>query len=133
MPLLARSFALLAVLLATATVAAPAMAQDAAVAFEGTHEAGGPIRFTLGAGGNDVIDLEIEGLAGGGCSWDPIHLDTWGGPIPFRDGAFETTNADGDSISGRFVDASRVEGTVQVSDPAKGCQTPPLRWVATLQ
>jgi hypothetical protein len=132
MPVFTPLFALLAVLLATVTVAAPVLAQDAAVAFEGTHEAGGPIRFTLGAGANDVIDLEIEGLAGGGCSWDTIHLDNWGGPIPFRDGAFAATNTDGDSISGEFVDASRVEGTVQVSDPAKGCQTPPLRWVASL-
>lgn len=132
MPLFAQLFALLAVLLAAVTVTSPVLAQDAAVAFEGTHEAGGPIRFTLSAGGNDVIDLEIEGLAGGGCSWDPIHLDNWGGPIPFRDGAFAAANADGDSISGEFVDASRVEGTVQVSDPGKGCQTPPLRWVASL-
>jgi hypothetical protein len=133
MPLFARLFAPIAgLLLMASSGTTPALAQDAAVAFEGTHEAGGLIRFTLGAGGNDVIDLEIEGLAGGGCSWDPIHLDNWGGPIPFRDGAFEATNADGDSISGQFVDASRAEGTVQMSDPGKGCQTPPLRWVASL-
>jgi hypothetical protein len=133
MRLLARRLLLAAGLLLSPLVVPPAaLAQDAAVAFEGTHEAGGSIRFIIGAGGANVTDLEIDGVAGGGCSWEPIHLDNWGGPIPFRDGAFAATNADGDAISGTFVDASRAEGTVQVSDPAKGCQTPPLRWVATL-
>jgi hypothetical protein len=128
--LLARMMPLLVGLMLSLTLPGPTLAQDAAVAFEGTHEAGGTIRFTIGAGGANVVALEIEGMAGGGCSWDTIHLDNWGGAIPFRDGEFQATNADGDSISGQFVDASRVEGTVQVSDPSKGCQTPPLRWVA---
>jgi hypothetical protein len=124
---------LFALALVSAHLTPPALAQDAAVDFEGTHEAGGTIRFTIAAGGANVMDLEIDGVAGGGCSWEPIHLDNWGGPIPFRDGAFQATNADGDAISGTFVDADRAEGTVQVSDPAKGCRTPPLRWVASLQ
>src|SRR4051794_13561376 len=106
MRLLARFMMPLAGLLLSLMLLAPAMAQDAAVAFEGTHEAGGPIRFTLGRSGDNVVALEIEGIAGGGCSWDPVTLDNWGGPIPFRDGAFQATNADGDSIKGEFVDAS---------------------------
>jgi hypothetical protein len=120
-------------LLLNLALTASALAQDAAVALEGTHDAGGTIRFTIAAGGGSLTALEIEGIAGGGCSWDIIDLQNWGGSIPFADGAFHATNADGDSISGQFVDASRIEGTVAVSDPVKGCQTPPLRWVAVVQ
>ena len=112
------------------TLLAPVQAQDAATTFEGTHEAGGTVRFTIGPGGGQIVALELEGLAGGGCSWGTVDLANWGDAIPFADGAFAATNLDGDAIQGQFVDASRAEGTVQVRDPAKGCETPPLRWVA---
>jgi hypothetical protein len=109
---------------------APARAQDAATSFEGTHDAGGTVRFTISPGGGGVVALEIEGLAGGGCSWGTVDLGNWGGTIPFVDGAFAATNPDGDAIEGQFVDADRAEGIVMVRDPTKGCETPPLRWVA---
>lgn len=107
-------------------------AQDVATSFEGTHDAGGTVRFTIGPGGGQIITLELEGLAGGGCSWGTVDLANWGGAIPFADGAFAATNGDGDAIEGRFVEAGRAEGTVLVRDPARGCETPPLRWVAVL-
>ena len=109
---------------------ASADAQDAATQFEGTHEAGGTVRFTIGAGGAEVVALELEGLAGGGCSWGTIDVGNWGGAIPFKDGAFRAVNADGDAIQGQFVDAGRAEGSVLLHDPTRGCETPPLRWVA---
>ena len=112
------------------TLLAPVQAQDAATTFEGTHDAGGTVRFTIGPGGGQIVALELEGLAGGGCSWGTVDLANWGDAIPFADGTFSATNPDGDAIQGQFVDASRAEGTVQVRDPAKGCETPPLRWVA---
>jgi hypothetical protein len=110
----------------------PVQAQDAATSFEGTHDAGGTVRFTVDPGGGQIVALELEGLAGGGCSWDTVALGNWGGAIPLVDGAFSATNADGDAIQGTFVDASRAEGTVQVHDPTRGCETPPLRWVAAV-
>ena len=112
---------------------APVQAQDAATSFEGTHDAGGTVRFTIGPGGAQIVALELEGLAGGGCSWGTVDLDNWGGAILFADGAFTATNADGDAIQGQFVDASRAEGTVLVRDPVRGCETPPLRWVASAE
>jgi hypothetical protein len=105
-------------------------AQDAATHFEGTHEAGGTVRFTIGAGGAEIVAVELEGLAGGGCSWGTVDVGNWGGPIPFKDGSFQAVNADGDAIQGQFVDASRAEGSILLHDPVKGCETPPLRWVA---
>jgi hypothetical protein len=122
--------ALLAAGLLHITLLAPVQAQDAATSFEGTHEAGGTVRFTIGPGGGQIVGLELEGLAGGGCSWGTVDPENWGGAIPFIDGAFTAVNADGDAIDGQFVDASRAEGTVLVRDPVKGCETPPLRWVA---
>jgi hypothetical protein len=110
----------------------PVQAQDSATSFEGTHDAGGTVRFTIGPAGGQIVALELEGLAGGGCSWGTVDLGNWGGAIPFADGAFAATNPDGDAIQGQFVDASRAEGTVQVRDPDKGCETPALRWVASL-
>ena len=127
---LAMSVALAAGLLHLA-LWAPAQAQDAATSFEGTHDAGGTVRFTIGPGGGQIVALELEGLAGGGCSWDTVDLGNWGGAIPFADGGFAATNPDGDAIQGQFVDASRAEGTVLVRDPVKGCETPPLRWAAS--
>ena len=111
---------------------ATVQAQDAATSFEGTHDAGGTVRFTIDPGGGQIVALELEGLAGGGCSWGTVDLANWGGAIPFADGAFSATNPDGDAIQGQFVDASRAEGTVQVRDPDKGCETPPLRWAAAV-
>src|SRR5687768_14130335 len=81
---------------------APVHAQDAAVSFEGTHDAGGTLRFTIGPGGSQIVALELEGLAGGGCSWGTVDLENWGGAIPFADGAFTATNPDGDAIQGQF-------------------------------
>ena len=120
----------LAAILLHLALLSPVQAQDAAMSFEGTHEAGGIVRFTIGAGGGQIVALELEGLAGGGCSWGTVDLGNWGGAIPFVDGAFAATNPDGDAIQGQFVDVSRAEGTVLVRDPIKGCETPPLRWVA---
>src|SRR5687768_2544312 len=84
----------------------PVQAQDVATSFEGTHEAGGTVRFTIGPGGGQIVALELEGLAGGGCSWGTVDLANWGGAIPFMDGGFAAVNADGDAIDGQFVDAS---------------------------
>jgi hypothetical protein len=118
-------------LLLNLIVVAPARSQAPGdTLFEGTHDAGGTIRFTVSPGGQ-IAALELEGIAGGGCSWGTIDLANWGGPIQTVDGAFEATNADGDVIRGQLVAPSAAEGTVEVADPAKGCRTPPLRWVAT--
>lgn len=110
--------------------------QDAAgAAYEGTQEAGGPVRLVVSADGARVVLFEAEGVAGGGCSWDTITLENWGGEIPVADNRFESSNVDGDLLHGAWLEeagaARRIEGTIQVNDPVKGCQTPPLRWVAT--
>lgn len=103
--------------------------------FEGTQEAGGPVRLTLSADGARIVSFEVEGVAGGGCSWDTITLENWGGEIQLLDGKFSVTNADGDILDGSLTSASegpaRIEGSIKVHDPNKGCETPPLRWVAT--
>jgi hypothetical protein len=102
------------------------------ISFEGTHAAGGPIRFTVGRASNAVEGLEIEGLAGGGCSWGTVDLANWGGPIPIEMTTFKAANLDGDTIAGEFLDHGRVEGTVEVTDPAKGCSSTPLSWTANV-
>jgi hypothetical protein len=98
--------------------------------YDGTHDAGGPVHFIVSPDGARILHLEIEGLAGGGCSWDIIYLVNWGGPIEIVGNAFDATNPDGDRIEGQFASPYQAEGTVQVKDPIKGCETPPLRWVA---
>jgi len=85
MRLLATLSALLSILLLFLRLATPAGAQESpTISFEGTHAAGGTIRFTVGRASNAVEALELEGLAGGGCSWDTITLTNWGGPIRSR-------------------------------------------------
>jgi hypothetical protein len=122
--------------LVTLWQAALTWAQDGAtIAYEGTQEAGGPVRVTLAAEPDRVIDFEAEGVAGGGCSWDTITLANWGGELALVDGRFEATNPDGDTLTGALLGEvgtveRRLEGTIQVRDPARGCETPPLRWVA---
>jgi hypothetical protein len=98
--------------------------------YTGTHEAGGIIRLTLSAEGDRVIAMDASGIAGGGCTWDTIDLSNWGISVPVTDGTFAAVNADGDQFSGRLTDQGHAEGTIQLNDPAKGCETPPLRWVA---
>ena len=102
--------------------------------YEGTQEAGGPVRLVVVEEPARIIMFEVEGIAGGGCSWDTITLENWGGEILMVEGQFEATNADGDVLQGAWLGDSpadrRFEGTIQVNDPVKGCQTPPLRWVA---
>lgn len=98
--------------------------------YDGSHDAGGPVHFIVSPDGDRILYLEIEGLAGGGCSWDIVYLVNWGGPIQIVGNAFEATNQDGDRIQGQFASPYQAEGTVQVRDPVKGCETPPLRWVA---
>lgn len=103
--------------------------------YEGTQEAGGPVRLVMSGDGARIVLFEAEGVAGGGCSWDTITLDNWGGEIPVAFSHFEATNSDGDVLQGGWspetVPPQHIEGTIQVNDPVKGCQTPPLRWVAT--
>jgi hypothetical protein len=98
--------------------------------YGGTHDAGGPVHFIVSPDGARIQSLEIEGLAGGGCSWGTIDLGNWGGSIEITSNAFDATNPDGDRIQGSFVSPYQAEGTVVVKDPIKGCETPPLRWVA---
>ena len=110
-----------------------ARAHDAGTAdFLGTHDAGGTIRFTADRTNTVISALEIEGLAGGGCSWGTVDLANWGGPIAVVDNTFEVANADGDTLAGRFLQGTFVEGTVEVVDPVKGCRTGPLRWFASV-
>ncbi len=131
------SIALIASLLVlTAGLPGPAHAQPTGdIAYEGTQEAGGPVRLVMSGDGARIVLFEAEGVAGGGCSWDTITLDNWGGEIPVAFSHFEATNPDGDVLQGGWspetVPPRHIEGTIQVHDPVKGCQTPPLRWVAT--
>jgi hypothetical protein len=122
---------LVAGILALVLRAAPALAQgDVGIEYTGSHEAGGILHVTLSPAGDHITAFDVDGIAGGGCSWDTIDLSNWGGSIPVVDGHFEVTNADGDQFSGRFLPNGRAEGTIQVHDPVKGCETPPLRWAA---
>jgi hypothetical protein len=110
--------------------------QDAAeTAYEGTQEAGGPVRLIVSGDGARIVLFEAEGVAGGGCSWDTITLQNWGDAIEIVEGAFAVTNADGDVLDGSRIAGPggppRIEGTIKVHDPVKGCETPSLRWVAT--
>ena len=98
--------------------------------YTGTHDAGGILHFIVSPAGDRITALDVDGIAGGGCSWDLIDLSNWGGAISVTDGHFSATNADGDAIVGQFVAGGRAEGTIQIHDPVKGCETPPLRWVA---
>jgi hypothetical protein len=127
--------ALVSSLLVGVSGIAPAQAQESpTISFEGTHAAGGTIRFAVGRASGNIEALELEGLAGGGCSWGTIDLGNWGGPIPIelQTNAFRATNPDGDTIVGQFLDHGRVEGTVEVTDPAKGCSSTALRWTANV-
>jgi hypothetical protein len=133
MRLSAATTALVSALLLGLTVVVPTQAQESpTISFEGTHAAGGTIRFTVGRASGSIEVLELEGVAGGGCSWDTIDLANWGGPIPIEGAVFKATNPDGDAIVGEFLDHGRVEGTVEVTDPVKGCRSTPLRWVANV-
>jgi len=104
------------------------------ITFEGTQEAGGPVRLTLSADGGRIVSFEAEGVAGGGCSWDTITLENWAGEIQLLDGTFSVTNSDGDVLDGSLTSPpetpARIEGSIKVHDPVKACETPPLRWVA---
>jgi hypothetical protein len=116
-------------------VASPVRAQETGDAsYEGFQEAGGPVRLVVSGDGARVVLFEVEGVAGGGCSWGTISLENWGGEIAIVEGQFSATNADGDVLGGYLIETPdgppRLEGTVQVRDPVKGCETPPLRWVA---
>ena len=97
----------------------------------GTHEASGILHLTLSPTSDQITAFDVDGIAGGGCSWDVIDLSNWGGPISILDGHFEATNADGDILAGQIVAPGRAEGTILVHDPVKGCETPPLRWTAS--
>lgn len=127
---------LVTVLVLTTQHAGTVAAQpDGLITLEGTQEAGGPVRLTVSADSARIVSFEAEGVAGGGCSWDTITLENWGGEIQLLDGSFSVTNADGDILDGLLTSASegpaRIEGSIKVHDPNKGCETPPLRWVAT--
>jgi hypothetical protein len=104
--------------------------------YEGTQEAGGPVIVTVQTEPPRIIQFEAEGIAGGGCSWDTITLANWGGQLDIVEDRFTATNADGDVLEGAWVSRqpadTRIEGTIKVRDPIKGCETPPLRWVALL-
>jgi hypothetical protein len=121
--------------LAQAQATADATSHEAGeTAYEGTQEAGGPVTLVVQTEPAQIVAFEVEGVAGGGCSWDTITLENWGGAFAIVDQRFEATNPDGDVLQGAWLGDGpadrRFEGTIQVSDPAKGCQTPPLRWVA---
>lgn len=118
--------------LAVLTQAVPGHAQSSGdVELTGTHDAGGMLHLTLSPAGDRVMAFDVDGIAGGGCSWDVIDLSNWGGSISIADGHFEATNTDGDVLTGQIVAPGQAEGTIQVHDPIKGCETPPLRWVAS--
>jgi hypothetical protein len=124
------------VLIACAVVAlvraSPGHAQSTAgIELTGTQDTGGIVHLTLSPSGDQITAFDVDGIAGGGCSWDVIDLSNWGGPIAVQDGHFEATNADGDVLAGQIVAPDRAEGTILVHDPVKGCETPPLRWVAS--
>ena len=120
-------------LLAPASVALAA--EQPEQAYEGTQEAGGIVILSVRDEPAQIVLFEIDGVAGGGCSWDTITLANWSGPIDVVDDRFSVTNLGGDTLEGSWVSRepanTRIEGTIQVRDPAKGCETPPLRWVAT--
>lgn len=125
------ALAMLAALALTATIVPrDAAAQAGETEYAGTHSGGGSIRFTVSASGTRITSLTVTGLRGGGCTWEPLGLDTWG-VIEIRDNAFSTTNTDGDTIAGAFPAPFRAEGIVQVVDPASNCTSGPLRWTAT--
>ena len=126
--------ALAASLLLGLAYPAPTWSQESAgTTYEGTHEAGGPVRLVMSGDGTRILLFEAEGVAGGGCSWDTITLANWGGEIPVAFTHFEATNPDGDILQGGWSPETfpprSIEGTIQVRDPVKGCETPPLRWV----
>jgi hypothetical protein len=124
----------LAALLMTLLPTAPATAQPSGgIVFEGTHAAGGIVRFTVEPDTSQIVGLELDGIAGGGCSWGTIDLGNWGGPIQIEANAFQATNDDGDTIVGQFLDHGRVEGTIEVTDTVKGCSSTPLPWVANFK
>jgi hypothetical protein len=128
--LLALAFAVGA--LAELVQSVPGHAQSTAgIELTGTQDAGGVVHLTLSPSGDQITAFDVDGVAGGGCSWDVIDLSNWGGPISVTDGHFEATNADGDVLAGQIVAPNRVEGTILVHDPVKGCETPPLHWVAS--
>jgi hypothetical protein len=122
----------LGVLAGIALAAVPLSAEQQ---YEGTQEAGGPVIVVVQTEPPRILTFEAEGVAGGGCSWDTITLANWGGPIDVSDDRFSATNPDGDLLEGAWVSRepanTRIEGTIKVHDPVKGCETPPLRWVAT--
>jgi len=128
---LAVAVMMLACWLSVPGAAAAAPSQQADLVLEGGQGAGGPVRLTLNAGQTTITALEMEGVAGGGCNRPTLDLSNWGGPIEVVDGQFQVTNPDGDVLTGQVVGPGRLEGTVQVRDPARGCETPPLRWVAS--
>jgi hypothetical protein len=133
----AASIALATSLLLVVAPSPPARAQDAAGAvYEGTHEAGGPVRLVVADEPARIVGFDIEGVAGGGCSWGTITLENWDREVAVVDGRFEAANADGDRLEGAQLGETaaerRFEGTIQVRDPIKGCETPPLRWVAAV-
>lgn len=121
---------LTSLLLILATAVPTLSQQPPGQPYEGTHYAGGTVKLVVAS--NQVVWLELEGIAGGGCSWDTITLDNWGGPIPVTDNAFEARNADGDVFRGKRLDLGHLEGSVEVSDPAKGCSTGELGWTAQI-
>jgi hypothetical protein len=115
-------------------VVGSATAQPAGgIVFEGTHAAGGIVRFTVEPNTSQIVALELDGIAGGGCSWATIDLGNWGGPIQIEANTFRATNDDGDTFVGEFLDHGRVEGTVEVTDAVKGCSSTPLAWVANFK
>jgi hypothetical protein len=112
----------------------PALAQPSdGIVFEGTHAAGGIVRLIVEPGTSQIVELELDGISGGGCSWGTIDLGNWGGPIQIEANAFQATNDDGDTIVGQFLDHGRVEGTIEVTDTVKECSSTPLAWAANVQ
>lgn len=51
------------------------MAQGEMRLFEGTHDAGGELFFSVSADSSQISTLGFEGIAGGGCSWSFITLE----------------------------------------------------------
>lgn len=129
-------FRLIVCLIASLTLVPASIVLAAEHRYEGTQEAGGGVVLTVQTEPPQIVSFEVDGVAGGGCSWDTITLANWGGPIDVIDDRFSATNPDGDVLDGAWVSRepanTRIEGTITVRDPAKGCETPPLRWVATL-
>jgi len=103
---------------------------DGSTDYSGTVDGGGTIQFTVAPKGDRLTSLRIVGLAGEGCSWDPVELGNWGGNIAVQSNAFSATNNDGDAIRGQFPAAFSAEGTVQVRDPSSGCTSGSKAWTA---